>query len=99
MMIDKIYTHKKPCPRDLGIFICNECKRKYLEDASNVDYPIDAPSGCGKIIDNNHRCGFTHLGYEWCDECVTKNRAECGHVGQLEVVAVAYEPPQIEYYE
>lgn len=91
--MEPIYTVKKPCPRNLGTFFCDECKAAYLEESSNVDYPIGPMTGCGKVVDNRHRCGFTHLGYKWCDDCVAKNRAECGHFGEFEIVAIIHEYP------
>lgn len=83
--MDNIYIPKPSCPRDLGFFYCDECITEALEISVATDYPAD-PKGCDKIV-NGKACGYSHLGYSWCDNCQKANRREHSHIGQFVVVA------------
>ena len=62
---------------------CDKCYNQALEQATDTDYSCDIRShpflGCGKEVDGKF-CGYTHLGYSWCDECKQLDRlVECVH--------------------
>ena len=87
----RIYAPKKPCPRDLGYWFCDECRAKHLEEQSWLDFPIPV-TGCGVESLEGPTCGATHLGYEWCDECKASNRVALHpHCGEFEVVMILRE--------
>lgn len=85
-MANRIYAPKQPCPRDLGIFYCDDCREEYLKALSNVDFPIQ-PSGCGKVL-GDLVCGETHMGYELCGSCKTAERESHPHAGEFVVVGI-----------
>lgn len=93
-----IYAIQPACPQNLGYFYCDDCYNKALEEASWTDYPYDIKQhfglGCGKNV-NGKYCGYTHLGYRWCDECLKLGRKECMH-GNFVAVGRIQEEPEME---
>jgi len=85
---EPIYAVKRPCPRNLGLWYCDECKAKNLEDSSNIEYPLEMWSYCGnREFEDGKICGKTHLGYEWCKECQAKGTFEPDpHINQFEII-------------
>jgi len=84
-----IYTPKRPCPRDLGYWYCDDCREKYLEEQSNCEYPF-SPTACGRKFGEN-QCG-THQGSGWCDECKTKGTfVPHPHWGEFVIVGTIQE--------
>ena len=84
-----IWAPKQSCPRNNGYFYCEECYREALDQAIETDYPCDINQypfrGCGKNVGGKY-CGYTHLGYSWCKDCLKERRLECNHYG-FEIVA------------
>lgn len=85
---EAIYVPKRPCPRDLGYWYCDECKELHLEESSSVDFPIEMESYCGnREFEDGKICGVTHLGFSWCKECQEKGTFEPRlHIGEFEIV-------------
>lgn len=88
-MIDNIYMPKRPCPRDMGTFFCEDCINKWSRESSNIDYPINLSKGdgCGLLF-GEMVCGDTWLGETWCKDCIESgNREPVSHFGMYEIVA------------
>lgn len=89
--MNPIYTPKRSCPRDLGIFYCKACQSKNIDIRTSYDsgyrYLEPMKSYCGsQTYFSDKVCGVTHLGYELCDECKQEKRTHSNHVGQYEIV-------------
>lgn len=88
-----IWARKKSCPRNNGYFYCEECYNKALEKASDTDYPCDIKEhfglGCGKEVKGKY-CGYTHLGYSWCKDCLRRGIKMKNHY-DFEAVSVIKE--------
>lgn len=61
-----IESPKRPCPRNLGVFFCEECRAKLL--SGDAEAEVKARKGCG-VSSEDLVCGQTHLGFEWCADC------------------------------
>ena len=88
-MMTSIYAPKRPCPRDLGRWYCNECLAAHEKEQSEVDFMIPLV-GCGRTVLPGWVCGETHLGHEWCDECSPSKRTS-SHAGEFEIVGTIEE--------
>jgi hypothetical protein len=88
--VEHVYAPKRPCPRDLGLWYCDDCNALQLEEQSYSDYPLDYHVYCAREFDGRV-CGNTHLGFAWCDECQELGRKEHTHCGEFEVVGTISE--------
>lgn len=84
-MNDSMAVPKRSCPRDHGFWYCETCKEKHLSEQSEVDFVLPIV-GCGKQWEGKI-CGNTHLGFSWCEDCITANRLKHHHIGEYEIVA------------
>ena len=80
-----MYVPKRPCPRDLGIWYCNDCVAVQLMIESDLECPMGSYIKCGRKV-GGRICGVTHLGYEWCEDCGKTGRGSHFHIGEYEVV-------------
>ena len=88
-MLETILALKPPCPRDLGIWYCEECIKQSEEESFWADRSID-PVGCGQE-EGNKICG-THLGYSYCEGCTASGQNSYkSHYSEYIVVATVGE--------
>lgn len=100
-----IWAPKRSCPRNDGYFYCEDCYQKALDKATDTGYPCDIKQypfrGCGKNVEGKY-CGYTHLGYSWCEYCLMEKqltgKLECQHYG-YEIVGRIPELTDIELTE
>ena len=97
-MINRIYTPKQACPRDLGIFFCEACEEKNLEIRASHDYGYleKKRSYCGNQDYDGKICGITHLGFAWCEECMVLGRKEDAHIGKYEIVGTIFDEDALQ---
>ncbi len=82
-----VWMPKPSCPRDRGVWYCDECRERHTVELTLADDYLPRREGCDRVF-GDKVCGGTHQGFEWCDECKAAGRIELDlHIGEFVSVA------------